>query len=245
MTNSLKRLVRRFVAAKRHGFFFCGTTYSSLPRTVRLAGRIVKVSYPSDGREYLYDLMNVWLDDEYGIESIAPFPETIADIGANIGLFSLKAWSLWPHARIVAFEPNPVTLQYTRKNLDSTNVELLPFGVSDVAGKATIHQHEKSTMASTEMSESGDIQIVSLEDVVNKLGGQIDLLKIDCEGAEWDIFRSPSMQSVRNVRMEYHLVNNKTLTEMMDLVRVCGFDVDHHEPNQGFGILWLSRVART
>jgi hypothetical protein len=39
------------------------------------------------------------------------------------------------------------------------------------------------------IAERGQIQMVSIESAIRLLGGAVDLLKPDCEGGEWDIFR--------------------------------------------------------
>ena len=70
----------------------------------------------------------------------------------------------------------------------------------------------------------------------------MDLLKLDCEGAEWDIFRDPKpFANVQSVRMEYHLTEGKTLTDLRKIVESLGYVIDHLEENTGFGIVWLSR----
>ena len=80
-------LLRRFLAARRLGFRFLGTTKSKLPSEAKLGHQIVNLTYPPDSG-YLLDIINLWLDDEYGIRQVESEPEVVVDIGGNIGLFT-------------------------------------------------------------------------------------------------------------------------------------------------------------
>ena len=56
-----------------------------------------------------------------------------------------------------------------------------------------------------EQSPDGPIPQLPFADAVGRLGF-VDVLKLDCEGAEWDIFSDPSpWTQVRSLVMEYHL----------------------------------------
>jgi hypothetical protein len=57
--------------------------------------------------------------------------------------------------------------------------------------------------------------------------GVVDVLKLDCEGAEWDIFSDPlPWAKVRNLCMEYHLwaKPNSTIQSVESVLRDLGFD---------------------
>jgi hypothetical protein len=56
------------------------------------------------------------------------------------------------------------------------------------------------------VNPEGDIPQISFRQAVMRLGESVDLVKLDCEGAEWDILRdAPVWNSVKNIAMEYHL----------------------------------------
>src|SRR5215469_18316535 len=97
--NRYALLLNRFLAAQRLGFTFFGTTRGKLPSAVRLGGTTVNLHYPEDAG-YILDVVNVWLDDEYGVGKLSEMPGTVVDIGGNIGLFSLWTWSHFPKSRI-------------------------------------------------------------------------------------------------------------------------------------------------
>ena len=84
--------------------------------------------------------------------------------------------------------------------------------------------------------------IIPLTEAVERMGCEVDLLKLDCEGAEWEIFQEPrAFEQIRNIRMEYHLIQGHNFQHLKRMVADLGFRIDRWIPNQGFGIVWLSR----
>jgi methylase of polypeptide subunit release factors len=123
MKKSPFTLIRRSIQAARLGFAFYGTSRTPFPKTVRLCGTKTALSIPQE-RGPLYDLINVWLDDEYGLRSLTPSPKTIMDVGANAGVFCLWARHCFPKATIHAYEPNPRSIPFLRSNLRGVPVKI-------------------------------------------------------------------------------------------------------------------------
>jgi FkbM family methyltransferase len=234
-------LIRRSVAAAKLGFAFIGTTKTKFPKSVRLSSTRVELSVPPD-RGYIFDLVNVWLDDEYGLLSIAGPPKTIMDVGANVGIFSLWAAHRFPKARIQAYEPNPRVIPYLQSNLRGLSVEIHGTGLGAKSGKACMMDSAESRLASTSTRADGEIEIEPLDKAIDRFGGSVDLMKMDCEGAEWDLFEdSDAIRKVKEIRMEYHLVHGRRLDHFRDKVHQLGFSILKLHPNEGFGIAWLRR----
>ena len=76
--------------------------------------------------------------------------DTVVDIGANIGLFSLFVMSRCKNPKIYAFEPAPVVYDLLKANCDAygSNVRALNVGVSDKPKTATFTFYEKSSVFS-------------------------------------------------------------------------------------------------
>ena len=76
--------------------------------------------------------------------------DTVVDIGANIGLFSLFVMSRCKNPTIYAFEPAPVVYDLLKANCDAygSNVRALNIGVSDKPKTATFTFYEKSSVFS-------------------------------------------------------------------------------------------------
>jgi FkbM family methyltransferase len=128
-------------------------------------------------------------------------PEVILDIGSNIGASILFFHEQFPAARIYGFEPNPETFRVLQKNVGSLPaVEVFNYGLG--AADATIAVPFDGADFSRFMSKdktaewSGPLSPTSClikhaGDVVRNLGlTKVDLIKIDCEGAEYDVLTS-------------------------------------------------------
>lgn len=211
-----------------------------MPQALRLQGRVVKVVSPLEIGPAL-DFINVALDDEYGLRKLPIKPRTIVDVGANFGLFSLLAAHYVPGAKIHAYEPNPRVYTFAFHNLGLVDAISYPEGVGRRAGTAIIRELGESQLARTEPSEHGDIKIISLSEAIRRMGGAVDLLKMDCEGAEWEIFKdTDAFRQVSLLRMEYHLDRDRRLNDLYTAASTIGFVVNRLVPNDGFGIVWMS-----
>lgn len=134
----LGKLARRALKARQLGLRFHGTSKFELPRLARVAGGARQLSFPQDETLAL-DIIDLWLDDDYGLGTIQTPVDSILDVGANVGLFSLWASHIFPSALIHAYEPNPAILPYLLRNLNGLpKVRVWPEGVSDVAGRAQL-----------------------------------------------------------------------------------------------------------
>jgi FkbM family methyltransferase len=237
----LRLFVRRFLRARKFGVSFTGTSGFVLPSAIVLCDRTVELSLPGEPETKL-DFIDVALDDEYGLKSLPFEPRTILDVGANVGLFSLFARHYFRSALIHAYEPNPRIFPFAAKNLARVDVSGFQAGLGSHAGFAEICDSRDSRQAQTQLIEKGSVRIDSLGQAIERLNGSVDLMKLDCEGAEWDLFSDlESFRKVRVIRMEYHLTGGRTLGDLRSAIQKLGFAIDRLEPNQGFGIAWMSR----
>ena len=129
----------------------------------------------------------------------------IVDVGANNGDFSQAAGNTFPAARVLLFEPLPALQSVLEKHCQrhAPLWTLHACALSDQEGTLDLHiapEHDgigslkgfsRSYLESTEAT--GEIRKIPcrvrrLDDVVGETGiGHIDLLKIDVEGAEFDV----------------------------------------------------------
>jgi len=237
----ISTLLSRIISAAKLGFAFYGTSKTRFPRKVSLVGKSLQLRVPEESG-CLSDIVDLWLDDDYGLQSMGWKPKTILDIGANVGLFSLWAAHHFRDATVHAYEPNPNAAPFLRANLVYLPVEIFLTGLGSKSGRAAVMDHADPRLASTAICEGGRIVIESLATAINRLNGHVDLMKIDCEGAEWDLMKDrESFSRVRSIRMEYHLINGKTLNDFSNTVAGLGFTIVNLIPNNGFGVAWLER----
>lgn len=148
----------------------------------------------------------VFMNDEYGFEFSEP-PHTIVDAGANIGLASLYFAQRFPQAKIFSLEPD-------RSNFDmlTSNTRLHPqivplkYALWDKNMMLEIvdggHDKWGLQVREAEDNPSRDVQGVNLEYLMTKHNiKQIDLLKIDIEGAEWELFHGNFQQWLPRVKV--------------------------------------------
>jgi FkbM family methyltransferase len=129
-------------------------------------------------------------------------PKGIAiDCGANVGSISERMAKTG--ARVYAFEPNPHAFQKLKERLENfENVTCINKGVWDrnASGKLYLHNEASKdeefwSFASSIIKEKSnvdpghsiEIQLVDLCEFIENLDQPVDLLKMDIEGAEYDI----------------------------------------------------------
>ena len=166
---------------------------SELTRTATFSGRtVVLCGDPAD--PYFAAASSHVADMADLIERIAELPDgaCLLDVGANIGLSAIAMAVAKPNARIVAFEPNPVTFEYLRRNTAAfPNIEVVQVAVSD--RQTTLHFHAAAYAAGSHVVGSGhiqadmatvEVQAQTLDELVAARGLEPSFIKIDVEGHE-------------------------------------------------------------
>jgi FkbM family methyltransferase len=169
--------------------------------------------------------------------------DTVVDIGANIGAFSVLAASIvGPQGRVIAFEPGSRTFDRLKANIEINqlrNVTLVRCAIGGADGEAQLDVGTRSAYNSirTDLCENNrvtglheTVRVRPLADALADAGveGEIGLLKMDCEGSEYDIFDSfPAdlASRIRQVSMEVHEVSGRQTSEIDNRLRDLNFDV--------------------
>lgn len=198
----------------------------------------------------------VW--DAYRLRTLSGVA-TFVDIGANVGGFSCAMMSLFPEGRGLAVEPSPRTFAYLRSNLKRNGadqaVECVSAAVTGRGGPGEVRLFEQPTdsVISTVVPELnrglvGDgilVRAVTLPDLLAQSGfGSIDVLKVDVEGAEFDILRGlddADLRGVRRIVLEYHPVPGRTPQDVVASLDRAGFDLQAWEASSdsGLGVMWF------
>lgn len=156
----------------------------------------------------------------------------VIDIGANVGYFSFWLLSKYPKATVHAFEPFPPNydlLRIYRQQHVQLNLNIHPWAVAGEPGVLNLHYNaddKYSTSAALSDNNEGsqiEVEVITLPDFLehNKIT-QIDWLKVDCEGAEYGIFRNlPAevLAQTRIVTLENHHSDQPGETQE-DLVKI-------------------------
>lgn len=173
---------------------------------IKLNGRRISLDFPAAERpRQEYEFSKIVIDDCYRLREVENV-QTILDIGSNVGLFAIAARRRFPHATIHCYEPNPAVVPFLQSHCAQAKCQVFPAAVGLGEGQVSLRTDDAGTLFSTTIADSlGGVTQVSFASAVGKLG-QVDLLKLDCEGAEWEIFDDlKTWKSVRCLAMEYHL----------------------------------------
>jgi FkbM family methyltransferase len=165
---------------------------------------------------------------------------TIVDCGSNIGMSILFFKRLYPKCRIIAFEPDPYTFEILSENVSRnalTNVELHQCALAEHDTTITLYRPDVENGSSLRMNtispRSGMSRSLSVP--AKRLSTflpphEVDLLKIDIEGAELAVVRElttqGSIRRVRRIHLEYHHhlnADEDQLASMLHFVEVNNF----------------------
>ena len=143
-------------------------------------------------------------------------PPTVVDVGGHCGAFAAYARLAWhPRAVVHSFEPYPPHVELLRRNTAAfPGVIVYPFGLAAADGAAELFLDPgsgagNSTVSGLVAAPAGSVPVPMRDAaaVWDGLGlGEVDVLKIDAEGAEAAILErlGPRLARVRVVLVEYH-----------------------------------------
>ncbi len=231
----------------------------SRPLLVRLKrGCRFKVRTPMD----VWIIKETCLDRDYERDHVVIEDGwTVLDIGAGFGDFSICVARENPGAAVYAFEPLPESLARLDENLDLNNirnVRRFPWAVGGRSGTLLLRtatgrsgQHTTTASIGKAMGEAISVPSVTLDQIFADLGlERCDFLKIDCEGAEYEILFHASEQTLRRIRhvaMEYHDgVTSYSHADLISFFENKGFHVSNRPSpaHRRLGFLFASnRVA--
>lgn len=150
-------------------------------------------------------LMQFMADKQYDME----YPENVGiilDAGANIGLASVHFANKFPEAKIIAIEPDNDNFQQILRNIELyPNVIPLRGGVWRNNANLKIYDPgfgEWSLMVEETVSDEGTIPARTIESICQEYSiKSIDILKMDIEGSEKEVFESENGKWLHLVRM--------------------------------------------
>jgi FkbM family methyltransferase len=208
-------------------------------KTVRL--RTSGLQFRVRGAMDVWSIKETFLDRFYERYGFTIQPRwNILDIGAGIGEYTAYAAAMRPDSQVFSFEPYPQSFVLMQENLRLNkllNARAFENAIGAASGKLVLTSPEGSLCnfrvpAQVSHIEQGlSVNALSLADAFAMLEmDSCDLLKLDCEGAEYAIlFNSPRpvLGQVKRIVMEYH--DNVVEYTHLDLTRFLneqGFEVE-------------------
>ena len=182
----------------------------------------------------------IWLTslyDQYGVK--VEKGDTVVDIGAHVGIFSTYAAELSKTGTIFSFEPfkeNFERLNFHKTLNHKANMVTFNLGIAGDSGKKVFHINEKNSGGNSlfkgkNKTKKIEINTIRLSDFCTQENiKRIDFLKIDCEGAEYDILeQAPSfLNFTQKIIMETHPYQGKSVFRLIEILKSNGFRI-HNE----------------
>ena len=192
----------------------------------------------------------IFLGDVYDIDQLVkelPNDPVIIDIGANGGYFNVLLLSKIDLATIYAYEPMPNNVAYLRQLMEENPVLKSCIHLHEVAVIGGDEKFVEFFMEASEKNQVGAsviagfnqhntkkirVESTNLKTIIesNKLT-HIDLLKIDCEGAEYGIFYQADQGIFSNIKMliiETHEIDDQqnNFEALKNYVEQLGFSIN-------------------
>jgi FkbM family methyltransferase len=231
----------------------------------RFEARIGELTFEISSAEDVFVLMEVFGIGVYSL--IHPSPAIIIDIGANIGASSLffasKPWI----ERVYSFEPLKPTAKIARANIDRNpavrdKIKLHEFGLSSrdealtveyspewkgKSGKATLPTDLPRTVQSWKENIELKASSKVLPEILNSAAGRAVIVKMDCEGGEWnilpDLAQSGLLPRIDQLLFEWH---DRTPEPLEKLLVENGFNVIRRTdaPGAVIGLIYATNIRR-
>ena len=188
------------------------------------------------------DLMDLWvtketcLDRDYEVHGTPIGSDwRVIDIGAGIGDFTILAARAASSGFVVACEPSPAAIPLLHANLRRNGVRnVAVMAVAIVAQARAVdlvrdrYHATASTVAGNEGQHRFRIATATLSSALDSLpGGRCDLLKSDCEGAEFDFILhadDTTLRRIDRIVLEYHDGHDRHRSALVSRLHRAGFD---------------------
>lgn len=212
-------------------------------------------------------LFLIFILRDYG--PVPPKNSVVIDIGAHVGIYSLYATQS-PGTKVFAFEPVPENFFLLRENIQQNGlgerIFSFPVAVSSKTETARIYlRSNASGLHSTIPIESASFQTtykerqkgtfievssISLRDIFDQYNvRQCDVLKMDCEGSEYDIlyaFPDEYFNRIRSIRLEYHDYSQDRKYRgraLLSFLEHKGFTIKKVSTQSSYqGTLWIEKL---
>ncbi|MFE6646771.1 FkbM family methyltransferase [Nocardioides sp. NPDC057772] len=218
------------------------------------SGETVRCPNVAGARVPVYEL---FIEDAYRLAELTEGlrDDFVAlDIGGQIGCFSTALARHAPKATIHTFEASPTTADWLRRNIAGNDLGERVFprhlAVTEHVGIMEFADNGSGSGLNGVTAPAGSTTVVEVPcttfgAAVAQAGGRVDLVKIDTEGAEYDIVLSSdpaSWASVQRVVIEYHPVPGRSWAELARFFAAVGLVVTRIEAaDEGLGTAWLRR----
>ncbi len=200
----------------------------------------IRDNYPTD----MIVVNEIWKENVYEVKD-THFNRggVVIDIGANIGTFSVYAANFG--ATVYAIEPEPHNLESLRKNININDMEnkinVCPYAITDFKGTVVINDMGGGSTIKDDGIFGAEVEAMPLNNFFELYHiNEVDVLKIDVEGAEVEIILGASkenLQKCKYITMEFDIRSGNKMGDMVQKL-----SETHHVRTMGSwergGMIW-------
>jgi FkbM family methyltransferase len=230
------------------------------PETLSFATRTgLRIDCPNrpGARVPIYE---IFAEDCYRLQwflgPLAQRPIQVIDVGGHIGTFSCRLAQVHPQARMMSFEPSPTSARFLRRNVEQNRfgdrITVFEQAMAATSGFAVFDDNGAGSglnglVSAGHTSATGQptkVETIAFDEAVAAAPAPVDVVKIDCEGGEYDLVlgsSTASWSSVQRVVIEYHPVAGHSWDELHARFSQAGLSVAREVSVNGYGCVWLSR----
>ncbi len=171
-------------------------------------------------------------------------PRTILDVGGNIGATSRFLAHRFPGAQVHAFEPVPANLELLRSNTaGNARIRVHPYALGPTDGVIALGSPDPSGYnqggySAFAADASGTTVYAPVRSVEAALAGagisEVDVVKIDTEGAEYSILSAFPEAVIGNARWIYGELHSEAIAQRADFkvleLLSRWFEIDVYKP---------------
>jgi FkbM family methyltransferase len=181
-------------------------------------------------------------------------PIQVVDIGGHVGTFACRLTQLHPKASVMSFEPSATTAAYLRRNAEQNGagdrVMVFERALAATSGRAAFIDNGGGSglnglaAAGHASGPATEVDTIAFDDAVRMAPAPVDVVKIDCEGGEYELVlgSSPSSwETVQRLVIEFHPVDGHGWPELRDYFAGVGLVEQDKVTWEGYGCVWLSR----
>jgi FkbM family methyltransferase len=181
--------------------------------------------------EVIKTYKEIFTEEIYKFNNKSDYP-VIIDCGANIGISTIYFAIAYPNARVYAFEPDNTLFEILHQNIQDNKLQHVALfneaiWIQDTHISFSNKGSEASQIDTSGVSET-KVKAINFANFLTQFD-KIDFLKIDIEGAEYDVVKhcAEALNKTENLFLEYHGTNAETekLTTLLDIVKDAGFKV--------------------
>ncbi|MBW2742194.1 MAG: FkbM family methyltransferase [Deltaproteobacteria bacterium] len=156
---------------------------------------------------YIYN--EIFVDGCYDNLPVKRNNPLVIEVGANTGFFVLRIKTTYPDSEIISFEPYPPNFNALLETIELNNLENVKpinMAVADKPGRLKLFIHPTNIGGHSIFLDNAsenyvEVETTTIESILSDNNISVcDLLKLDCEGAEYPILKSFTKEIATKIR---------------------------------------------